>query len=311
MANTFTYDLQNLKLGACKVWVDAGAGYAPIGVTIDAQTVSYTPKFSDITANETGMTLLDQYLIGEELKFSMTMLEWTDDNFKIMFPFATEFSGTGKSYGFGAPTYGAISEKFIKIKIHPVNQAGTNNADDETVLTYDYTFWQCANVAATPITFEKDKPMGAKVEFNVYWDASKAAGMNMALRGDPANTALDITRPTVSTLKVEKSNVLTAVVKGTELTGVDVDTTIQLVFSEELQSGSALNYANYTLINVTSGAQIDLSAATITYTNATKTVLITPAASLTTSVHYLLGVVGVKDTAGNQIIPDVRTIQAA
>lgn len=311
MANTFTYDLSNLKLGACKVWVDTGGGYAPIGVTVEAQTVGYTPKFTDITANETGNTLLDKYLIGEELKFSMTMLEWTDENFKVMFPYATEFSGTGKSYGFGAPPYGAVSDKFIKIKIHPCNQAGPNNEDDETVLTYDYTFWKCANVAATPITFEKDKPMGAKVEFDVFWDSDKPAGMRLALRGDPANTTLDVTPPTISTLKVEKSDVLTSVVKGTNLTAVDLDTNIEIVFSEAVNLGSALNYKNYILVNNTTGVQVDLSAAVITYDSATFTVLINPAASITTSIVYAIGVAGVKDSAGNVMVPDVRLITGA
>jgi len=311
MANTFTYDLDNLKLGACKVWVDKGSGYSPIGVTIDAQTVSYTPKFADIMANETGTTLLDKILIGEELKFSMTFLEFTDSNFKSAFPFATLFTGTGNSYGLGAPIYGKISDNFIKIKIHPINQAGSGNEDDETVLTYDYTFWKAANVVATPVSFEKDKPNGLKVEFDVFWDSSQPSGMRLALRGDPANTTADVTRPTVTTLKVEKSNVLTSVLKGTNLTVVDLDTNIEFIFSEALESGSALNYANYVLVNNTTGVQVDLSAAAITYDSATFKVTINPASNITTAIVYAIGVAGVKDSSGNQIIPDVRLITGA
>lgn len=311
MANTFTYDIANLKLGACKVWVDKGSGYAPIGVTIDAQTVSYTPKFADIAANETGTTLLDKVLIGEELKFAITMLEFTDENFKTIFPFATEFSGTGKSYGLGAPIYGKVSDHFIKIRLHPINQEAAGNEDDEDVLDFDYTFWLCANVVATPINFESSKPNGAKVEFDVFWDSSKPSGMRLGLRGDPANTTLDVTRPTVSTLKVEKSNVLTSVVKGTNLTVVDLDTNIEFIFSEAVDSGSALNYANYILVNNTTGVQMDLSAAAITYDSALFKVTINPAANILTTIIYAIGVAGVKDTSGNQIIPDVRLITGA
>lgn len=311
MANTWVGDLSNLRFGACKVWFDTGGGYFPIGYTQEAQTVAYTPKWSDIMANEVGNTLLDKYLIGEELKFSMTMIEFTEENFKAIYPNATEFSGTGKSYGFGASPYSPISDKFLKIKIHPCNQRGANNEDDETYLDDDFTFWKCANVAATQKTFDKDKPSGAKVEFDVFWDDTKAAGMRLALKGDPANTTLDVTRPTVTTLKVEKSNVLTSVAKGTNLTVVDLDTNIEIVFSEAVESGSALNYANYVLVNNTTGVQVDLSAAVITYDSATYTVLINPAASITTSIVYAIGVAGVKDTAGNQIIPDVRLITGA
>ena len=309
---SFTYDIDNIKLGACKIWVDKGAGYSPVGMTQDAQTISYTPKWADVMANETGSVLLDKILIGEELKFAMTFVELTEENFKTAFPNATEFSGTGKSYGFGKPQYSKVSDTFVKIKIHPMNQVGTSGADDETVLTDDVTFWLCANVAATPIDYVKDKPNALKVEFDVFWDDTKPAGMKMAVKGDPANTTLDVTRPTVSTMKVEKTNVLTAIAHdGTNLTGVDLDTNIEIVFSEELESGSALNYANYILINQTDGSVFDFSTAAITYTSSTKTVLINPASSITTSIVYAIGVSGVKDTSGNQIIPDVRFITGA
>jgi hypothetical protein len=294
----------------CKVYADVGGGYFFLGGTIDAQTLNYTPSFNPIEFNElSGKS--DDILIKEELDFSMTFAEFTRANLKLAFPMWTEFTGTGYSYGIGGQQFTKISTKFFKLLIHPVNQKGANGSDDLTFLDDDITVWKAANIKATPRSFGKDKPEGLTVTFTAYYDDSQVAGMKLALKGDPANTTIDVTRPTISTLKVEKSNVLTVVVKGTNLTTVDVDTDIEIVFSEELENGSAINHANYVLVNNTTGVQVDLSEAVITYDPTTKTVLINPAASITTAVVYAIGVVGVKDSAGNQIIPDVRLITAA
>lgn len=306
----FTYDAGNIQLGACKIWADVGAGYSPIGLTIDAQVVGYEPTYQEIMANETGDALVDKILRGEKMTVSFTMLEHTNENFEKLVPFATEYTGSGTSYGFGTTPYGSLLDKVFKMKLHPINQSGSGGVDDEAVLTYDWTFWKCANSSPVSIEYNKDGTRNFKVVLDVFVDSTKTAGYQLAIRGDPANTTLDVTPPTVS-VKVEKSDVLTAVNAGTELADVDATTTIQLTFSEELESGSALNYKHYGLYNETTDVGVDLSGATITYTASTKIVLITPASSLSAGVHYVLSIQGVTDTSLNKIVPASRRFAVA
>jgi hypothetical protein len=311
MANTWTYDLANLKLGAGKLFVDTGGGtLAPVGITTELATINYTPKYQPITPNEIPQGDLDELLIGEEFTFSVTLIEMTDANFQLAFPMATRFTGSGVSYGFGRQAFEKISSHFVKLKYHPMNSvAGAE--DDETILTDDFTVWKCAHVGTQQITFEKNKEHGYKMTFKAYWDTSKVAGMRLALKGDPANTTLDIVPPTCSAtvgMYADKAGpTYTAVVKGTELADVLIASRLKFVFSEAIEPSSALNYKNYICNNKTTDVALSLAACTFAYDAATFTVTITTP-TFTTLVHYDIGVCGVRDLAGNQMIPDTRRI---
>lgn len=302
----WTYDAGNLSLGTCKISIDKGDGEVAVGLTQNAQIINYTPSFQDIMANETGETLINKLLKGESMKVSFEMLERTGENFLSVFPMATEFGTTTKSRGIGATQGSSLLTECFKVHLHPINTSGTAGADDETVLTDDWYFWKCANSGAVSIEFTKDGLRSYKAELDVFVDSTKPAGMQLALNGDPANTTLDTTPPTLSSVKVEKSDVLTAVVTGTELTGVDATTTIEIVASEALTTATAINHKNFALAVATTDAVVDLSGATITYTSATKTILITPASSLTAGASYVLAIQGLKDTAGNEMVPVVK-----
>jgi len=307
----FEYDVSNLSLGAGKFWVDKGGGYTPVGLTQDSQDIGYEPTFQDIMANETGEALLNKILKGEKMTVKLNMLERTAENFKTLFPFATEYSGTGKSYGIGHTPYASLITKAFKLKFHPINQRGTGGVDDETYLDDDWTFWLCANASPVTESYTKDGLRTFQVTLDVFADDTKAEGMRLALKGDPANTTLDVTPPTVSTVKVEKTNVLTTVEAGTELTDVDADTNIEIVVSESLESGGAINHKNYGLYNQTTDVGVDLSGAAISYNDSTKKVTINPADNLSAGVHYVLSIQGLKDTSGNQMVPVARRFQVS
>jgi hypothetical protein len=302
----FTYDTDNIQLGAGKLWVDTGSGEAPVGLTMDAQIVTYEPTYHDIMGNETGEALLDRILKGEKMKIAFTLMEHTNENFERLFPLATKYTGSGTTYGFGRKPFASLIDEAVKVHFHPINQSGSGGVDDETVLTFDWYFWKCVHSGTATVEYTKDGIRAFKVEMDVYLDDTKTAGYQLAMRGDPANTTIDITPPTIASVKEEKSNVLTANLAGTELTGVDVDTNIELVFSEELDSGSALNYKNCACFTASTDAIVDWSAAAITYTAATKTVLINPVASLAGSTSFRLVISGYKDVAGNLIVPVER-----
>jgi len=309
MANTWTYDLDNLQLGAGKLFIDDGGGtYAPVGITTELATINYTPKYQPITPNEIPQGDLDELLIGEEFTFSVTLIEMTDDNFQLAFPMASRFAAD--TYGFGRQAFERVSDHFVKLKYHPMNSvAGAE--DDETILTDDFTVWKCAHVGTQQITFDKDKPHGYKMTFKAYWDTSKVAGMRLALKGDPANTTLDVTPPTCSATvgfyALKGADVSTPVVKGTALTDVLATSTLKFVFSEDVSDSSVLNYKNYVCVNETTGVALSLAACTFTYTAATYTVVVsTP--TFTSGVTYSIGVAGIRDLSGNQMVPDVRKI---
>lgn len=310
---SWSFDAGNISLGAGKFQVDKGSGYAPIGLTQDNQEITYTPEWQDIMGNETGMTLIDKLLKGEKATVTLTMMERTKENFLSMFPMLTEFTGGGggKSYGAGRTPGTSVLSKAFKLHYHPLNTLGANGADDETYLDDDYTFWRCANTGPVKETFTKDGIRAWNVTFDVFIDDTKPDLMKLFIKGDPANTTIDVTAPTISTIKVEKSDVLTTVAAGTELTAVDVDTNIEIVTSESIEQGAALNYRHYGLFNETTDVQVDLSAAVITYDDATKKITINPVASLAAATKFVITVHGLKDTSGNQMVPVSRRIETA
>lgn len=108
-------------------------------------------------------------------------------------------------------------------------------------------------------------------------------------------------------VKVEISDTMTLIAPvDAALAGVDADTNIEIIFSEELDSGAAVNPANFILKDDASYTSEALVAASLAYDSTTKKVTINPPASLTTGHTYSLIVHGMKDLTGNQMItPEV------
>jgi hypothetical protein len=311
---SYAVDASEIKIGSAKVWADNGGGNRAIGFTLDDVVIRKTAEYHDTKAGQLGSMIIDKKLIGEsaEVEFSMLQTNW--DNLKLALPMSTVYTGTGTSLGIGNDPYGSLLDKAIKLTIHPINQEGVGGIDDETFLDDDVTLWKCANAEGFELPFKSGDDKVYKIKMTVFPDTAKSAGMYLGIIGDPANTTLDTTPPTLSAtvgVYADKTGpTYTAVVRGTELTDVLATSRLKFVFSEALEASSAENYKNYVVTRVDTDVQLDISGETISYDPDTFTVTIT-ALTLVAEKHYSIGVSGVKDVSGNVMIPDVRRILIA
>ncbi len=308
----YAVDLSNIVLPQCKIWYNDGGADVAVGYTMDDVQISLSPQWHDFKTGQSGTQIVDKRKIGEDCKITFSALETTKTLLTKALPMLTVYTDTGNTYGGGTNT-DSLFAKAIKIRLHPINDL-SSGADDETYLADDWTFWKCASVGNFSLGFKADVEQVYKMELTAFPDTTKALPMNLYIIGDPANTTLDIVPPTISAtvgMYVDKAGpVYTAVVKGTELVDVLTSSRLKFIFSEALNESDALDYKKYVCINETTDVALSLAACTIAYDSATFTVTITTP-TFTTAVHYIIGAAGIRDVAGNEMVPDVRRILIA
>ncbi len=302
----YDVDATNFKISQSEIYYDDGGGEVSVGYTMDDVEIEIIPTWHDIKTGQTGVNIADKKELGVEAHVRFSALETTKALLVQAIPMLTVYTGSGTSYGGGSNTFASLLAKAVKIRIHPIESGAS--LDD------DWTFWKAANIGSFKLGFKADTEQVYAMDFTAFPDSSKASGMMVYLIGDPANTTLDITPPTLSStvgVYADKAGpAYTAVVIGTELADVLATSRLKFVFSEALNLNSALNYKNYSVTRNDTDTQVDLSGETIAYDAATFTVTIT-ALTLVAEKHYTIGVHGVKDAAGNQMIPDIRRILIA
>jgi len=309
----YATDVGEIKIGSAKIWADDGSGYRAIGFTLDDVLFRNMVTYHDTKAGQHGDMIIDKKKIGENAEIEFSMLQSNFDNLKLLLPMSTVYTGSGTSLGIGSEMYGSLLDEAVKVKIHPINQLGTGGVDDETVLTDDIILWKCANAESAEIPMKSSEDKAYKIKMTAFPDTTKTAGMYLGIIGDPANTTLDVTPPTLSATVGVYADLAgptyTAVVVGTELGDVLATSRLKFVFSEALNEASAENYKNYSVTRNDTDTQVNLSVETFTY-DGTNTVTIT-ALTLVAAKHYTITVSGVKDVSGNVMIPDTRRILVA
>jgi hypothetical protein len=299
----------NIIQGPAKIYVDdgLGGGYAAVGLTQNDLMVSFEPQWGEIIAHQLGKRPVDYRYEGGTAKIKFDCLERTNTNLKLAVPTAVTSVVTGEAVSFGTQIGTKLSDKVVKIKVHPMNTRGAGGADDETYLTDDYTFWKCASMSNFEDNLNGDSDRVYPVELVAIPDLTKAAAQNLFIKGDPADASIDSTPPTVSSVKAEKTNVLTAITAA-DLADVDGDTEIEIVFSEFVKEVQLIQ----PYVALIKDSDKTVVACTYDYTESTKTLMITPGAALTASAKYHVLVSAIQDLAGNILAgPHMRTFTVA
>lgn len=282
--------------GPAKIYYDdgLGGGYEAVGLTQNDLMVSFEPQWGEIIAHQLGKRPVDYRYEGGVAKIKFDCLERTNENLKLAVPTAVTSVVTGEAVSFGTQIGTKLSDKAVKIKVHPMNTLGAGGADDETYLADDYTFWKCASMSNFEDNLNGESDRVYPVELVAIPDLTKDAAQNLFIKGDPADASIDSTPPTVSTVKAEIAGVLTTITDA-DLANIDADTVIEVVFSEKVKEKQMIvQYA--TLVKDSDKSVV---SCTYAYVEATKTLTITPGAALTASGKYHVLLSAIQDLAGN------------
>jgi hypothetical protein len=149
-----------------------------VGSTEGGVTISPKYKMADIHADQSGSTVLDKFVSGQEYTAKFTLAETANKaNWKIAFPSAF-LVGSGQSMYFDLQVGDRLSTHTTAIVFHPISKVPTDHSQD-------ITFFQAACINASEVKYGPDKQTGLNVELHVLPDTTTTP-MRFMLFGDPS-----------------------------------------------------------------------------------------------------------------------------
>lgn len=213
-----------IQLGACKIWYWDTNGWAAVGATSGGTTLTYSPKFFDLTVDQLGSTVVKKVLQGEEAKLAFGIAERGLSRLKLAIPFGTIYgTGSSESFGVGVNAGGDMLDNSVKLRLHPINTRGTNGTDDEDYIDDDITVWKAGSADAVEFPYSSDQVRVYKVTMTLFPDFDQSAGRYLFVIGDTSLES-DSTPPSVL-----------AVYPADGASDVDAGQTLTVLLSEELR----------------------------------------------------------------------------
>ncbi|RJR31898.1 MAG: hypothetical protein C4574_00665 [Candidatus Latescibacterota bacterium] len=297
-------NIANVIQGPCLLYVDNGTGERNVGLTLGNVEVNLVPKYREQKFHQFGDTPVDHKMTGLDGSIKFDIAETTIDNLILCMPQATLYTdGADQAVGFGARINEGITDKTVKLRIHPINKLAADGSgdDDPLFLDDDYTFWKVASIKDLNITFKPAEEHSFPCELATFIDNSKPTLHNVVLRGDPDIADIDVTPPAVSSIKAEVSDVLTLIpADAAGLADVDGTSVIEVILGEECKSWMAVQ--KYVTVikdadkTVVAGAYVHTVVAGVPNTSK---ITFTPTAPLTAAAAYQVLVGGIQDISGN------------
>lgn len=169
-------DIDNVKLGPCSVKFNN----VDVGHTKGGVTVNYEPEYYDIQVDKYGNTIAEKVLIGESLKVTVPLAEYTLANMKIAIPNATLAAG-GDRYTLGKDAGVRMSSAAAELVLHPL-------ANDAADLSEDVVLHKAVVAEAVEWKYGNDGERLAEITFVALLDESKADGNRLGFLGDSTAT---------------------------------------------------------------------------------------------------------------------------
>lgn len=141
--------------------------------------VTFDPSIEvqDITAHQTGLTVLGQNVTAVGGTISLTLKEYSAAKYREIFEAIGGKVATTNVTGFGTALVSTnLLLKAKRLVLHPVYKAAND-------LTEDYTFWKAVPELGA-ITFSGENPNTLPLEFSAFQDDSKDSAINVWAFGD-------------------------------------------------------------------------------------------------------------------------------
>lgn len=166
-------DTTNIKIGACSV----NFGGTDLGHTQGGVTVSYSPEFTDMVADQFGSTPFDKALKGEALTVTVPLAESQVANINKAIPLST-LAGSGDGRATVGKDAGArLLDQAAQLVLHPLANAAGN-------LSEDVVLHKAAVHNDVEIGYNNDGERIIEVEFIALIDTTKADGNWLGFFGD-------------------------------------------------------------------------------------------------------------------------------
>jgi len=169
-------DFSDLEMGPCYVTFDD----IDLGLTKGGVEVEFTTEVADITADQYGDSILNQYIKGRGVKVKVPMAENNLTKFAAIFPAATLVTnGTNKKLVFRDGVGTSLRDLASTLVLHPKNKAANDKSRDFTVLLA-----MCKGDMS--FAYKHDDQRVFMLEFTGYNDLETG---ELFVMGDPAVTA--------------------------------------------------------------------------------------------------------------------------
>jgi hypothetical protein len=165
-------DTTNIKIGSCSVFL----GGVDLGHTKGGVTFSYSPEYTDITADKYGNTPIDKVLTGEILTVTVPLAEPQVARIKEIIPLSTEVGTNGRAT-IGKVAGSRLLAQAAQLVLHPLNNAAN-------VLTEDIVLHKAVVHGEVSMNFEVDNERVVEVEFIALIDTTKSDGNLLGFVGD-------------------------------------------------------------------------------------------------------------------------------
>lgn len=152
-------------------------GSIDLGLLDGDVTLDPTVDSTDITAHQTGTSIIGQTVTNVGAKISLTLKEYSPSKYRDLFEALGGKVSTTSVTGFGSSLVG--TNKILTAKrlvLHPVKNAAAD-------LTEDYTVWKAVPELGS-ITFSGEKPNTLPLDFTAYIDDDKDSKINVFAFGD-------------------------------------------------------------------------------------------------------------------------------
>lgn len=150
-----------------------------LGLTKGGTTLTYTPEFYDITADQTGNTPLDSILIGEAVQVVASLLDTTVDHIATVVPTADKEveNGKTKAVTFGRRPGLRLGNHAGVLRVHPIS-AGVGKTDKDVIV------YRAANKANLELVYQLEDEWVIPCEFVGYPDDFRPEGDQLFRIGD-------------------------------------------------------------------------------------------------------------------------------
>lgn len=166
-------NVDNIKIGTCKVLYKG----VDLGHTKGGVTLTHSPEFTKITADQWGETPVDFALNGEEWTATLRLTEWQLSLLASVFP-TGDLAGAndgrltmGRNAGFSLKSQAGV------LVLHP-------RANDDTDATDDVVFFKAVPFEEVEVEYTNEDQRVYEVKFVALVDTTKADGSWLGHIGD-------------------------------------------------------------------------------------------------------------------------------
>lgn len=164
-------DVRQIQLGPCSVTFKG----RDMGHTIGGVTVTYSPDFYDSKVDKYGSSVVEKFLVGEQLMAEGNLAEWALANFQDIINQSTLQGDDSVSVGSNAGKKASLLAGLLQL--HPLAYAAS-------VRDYDVSIYKAVSVGELKLEHKTDGEKVLPFQFVGLIDENRSDGNMLGFIGD-------------------------------------------------------------------------------------------------------------------------------